>query len=188
MPARGLFSPEELGDAVRRMGAEVSADHPGGVVLVGVLKGSVVFLSDLARALTVPVEIDFIAISRFAPDSGRVRIVKDLDIDVTGRDVVLVEDIVDTGLSLTTLLGHLRGHGPRRVEVCTMLDRVHRRIVPVPVRYHGFPIDDEFVLGYGLDFAERYRNLEGIVAGDLRELRDDPDAHLAELYGSLSPG
>lgn len=182
MPAPDLFSAEAIRDAVRRVGAEISRDHPDGVLMVSVLKGSVMFLADLVRAVDVPVEVDFLAISRFAPDSGRVRIVKDLDLDVAGLDVVVVEDIVDTGLTLTFLLGHLRALGPRSLRVCTLLDRVRRRIVPVGIDYQGFEIDDEFVLGYGLDFEEYYRNLDRIVAGDLRALRDHPDHHVAELY------
>lgn len=187
MPAVELISAGEIARATARMGREISHDHPGGVLLIGVLKGSVVFLSDLVRQVTVPVAVDFLAISRYAPDSGRVRIVKDLELDVAGRDVVLVEDVVDTGLTLTTLMAHLGGHDPRSLEICTMLDRVRRRIVPVPVRYRGFELDDEFVLGYGLDFDERYRNLTAIVAGDLRALRDDPDAHVGELYHPALP-
>jgi len=152
------------------------------VVLVAVLKGSVPFLADMVRALTVSPLIDFMAISAYAPDSGRVRIVKDLEVDVYGRDVVLVEDIVDTGLTLTYLLGQLRGRDARSVEACALLDKSARRIVPTPVRFRGFEIGDEFVLGYGLDFAGRYRNLNRVVAGDLGVLRSDPDAYVAELY------
>ena len=152
------------------------------MVLVAVLKGSVPFLADMVRALTVSPLIDFMAISAYAPDSGRVRIVKDLEVDVYGRDVVLVEDIVDTGLTLTYLLGQLRGRDARSVEACALLDKSARRIVPTPVRFRGFEIGDEFVLGYGLDFAGRYRNLNRVVAGDLGVLRSDPDAYVAELY------
>jgi hypoxanthine phosphoribosyltransferase len=177
-----LVEPEVLALTVERLAAEISEEHPDGVLLVAVLNGSVVLLADLVRALTVPVEIDFIAISHYAPDSGRVRIVKDIDVDIAGRDVVIVEDIVDTGLTLTYLLNQLRARDPRRVEVCALLDRARRRIVPLTVRFAGIPIDDEFVLGYGLDFAQRYRNLRGLVAGDLRDLQKDPDAYVAELY------
>lgn len=151
--------------------------------MVSVLKGSVMFLADLVRAVDVPVEVDFLSISHFAADSGRVRIVKDLDLDVAGLDVVLVEDIVDTGLTSTFLLGHLRALAPRRLRMCTLLDRVRRRIVPVEVEYQGFEIDDEFVLGYGLDFDQCYRNLDRIVVGDLQRLRDDPAHHFPELFG-----
>jgi hypoxanthine phosphoribosyltransferase len=151
-------------------------------VLVAVLKGSVLFLADLVRGLDIQAEIDFMAISSSAPDSGRVRILKDLDLDVYDRDVVLVEDIVDTGLTLTYLLGVLRRREPRSIEACVLLDKAVRRIVPTPVRFRGFEIGDEFVLGYGLDYAGRYRNLDRVVAGDLTALRGDPDAYVSHLY------
>jgi hypoxanthine phosphoribosyltransferase len=147
-----------------------------------VLKGAVPFLADLMRAMTTRPEVDFLAISAYAEGTGRVRIVKDLDTDICGRDVVLVEDIVDTGLTLSYVLGELRRREPRSVEVCALLDKTVRRIVPVPLRFVGFPIPDVFVLGYGMDFAERYRNLDRVVAGDLQALRTDPDAHVEQLY------
>ena len=164
------------------MAAEISRAHTDGVVLVAVLKGSVPFLSDLVRALTVLPVIDFMAISAYAPDSGRVRIVKDLDLDITGRDVVLVEDIVDTGLTLHYLLAELGRRQPRSLEACTLLDRTSRRIIPTPVHYRGFEIGDEFVLGYGLDFDQRYRNLDRVVVADLAVLREDSDAYVSALY------
>ena len=117
-----------------------------------------------------------------AEGTGRVRIVKDLDLDLYGHDVVLVEDIVDTGLTLNYVLGELRRREPRSLEVCTLLDKSVRRLLPVPVRYVGFAIDDDFVIGYGLDFAERYRNLDRVLVGDLGALRLDPDAHVDELF------
>jgi hypoxanthine phosphoribosyltransferase len=180
--ARTLITSSDLRDGVDRLGREVSAAYPEGVVLVGVLKGSVPFLADLARQVTVPMEVDFLALSSYAEGTGRVRIVKDLDIDVADRHVVLVEDIVDTGLTSTYVLDVLGQRHPRSLAVCALLDRAARRIVPTPVRFVGFEIPDEFVLGYGLDFAERYRNLDKVVAGDLEALRDDPDAHVGELF------
>jgi hypoxanthine phosphoribosyltransferase len=132
--------------------------------------------------VTAPTEIDFLAISSYAEGTGRVRIVKDLEADICGRDVVLVEDIVDTGLTVSYVLGELRRRQPNTVEVCALLDKVARRILPVPLRFVGFSIPDEFVLGYGMDFAERYRNLDRVVAGDLNALRADPDAHVLGLY------
>ena len=149
---------------------------------MAVLKGSVPFFADLVRRLTINPRIDFMAISSYAPDSGRVRIVKDLDLDIYGKDVVLIEDIVDTGLSLTYLLGVLRERQPRSLEACALFDKAARRIVPTPVRFRGFEIGDEFALGYGLDYAGRYRNLDRVVAGDLSALRADPDAYVKELY------
>ncbi|MGH9152324.1 MAG: hypoxanthine phosphoribosyltransferase [Acidimicrobiales bacterium] len=181
-PARVLISADELRAGVRRLAAELSAAYDDGVVLVAVLKGSVPFLADLVRALTVAPEVDFLAISSYAPDTGRVRIVKDLDLDIAGRDVVLVEDIVDTGLTLTYVLGELARRGPRSLEACALLDKATRRIVPTPVRFLGFTVGDDFVVGYGLDFAERYRNLDLVAAGDLAALRADPDAHVNEFY------
>ena len=151
-------------------------------MLAAVLKGSVPFLSDLVRSMTVVPVIDFMAISAYAPETGRVRMVKDLEIDISGRDVVLVEDIVDTGLTLHYLLDELGRRGPRSLEACTLLDRTSRRIIPTPVRYRGFEIGDEFVLGYGLDFAQRYRNLDRVVVGDVAVLQADPDAYVAALY------
>jgi hypoxanthine phosphoribosyltransferase len=151
-------------------------------VLIAVLKGAVPFLADLVRKLRIVPLVDFLAISAYAPDSGRVRIVKDLDLDVFDRDIVLVEDIVDTGLTLTYLLHELRGRSPRSVEACTLLDKSVRRIVPTSVRFTGFDIGDEFVLGYGLDFAGRYRNLDRIVTGDLEVLQADPDAYVGALF------
>lgn len=151
--------------------------------MVAVLKGSVPFLADMVRAMSISPEIDFMAISSFAPDTGRVRIIKDVDADVCGRDVVLVEDIVDTGLTLTYLMAQLQQRQPASLAACALLDKATRRIVPVQLRFRGFEIGDEFVLGYGLDFAERYRNLDRVVAADLGDLRDDPDAYVAELYG-----
>jgi hypoxanthine phosphoribosyltransferase len=162
--------------------AEISAAHVDGVVLVAVLKGSIPFLSDLVRRLTIVPVIDFMAISAYAPETGRVRIVKDLDMDISGRDVVLVEDIVDTGLTLHYLLAELGRRNPQSLEACTLLDRTTRRIIPTPVRYRGFEIGDEFVLGYGLDFSQRYRNLDRVVLGDVEVLREDPDAYVPSLY------
>ena len=167
-----------------RVAAEISGDHEDGVVLVAVLKGSVPFLADIVRALTVSPLVDFMAISSYAPDTGRVRIVKDLDLDISGRDVVLVEDIVDTGLTLHYLLAELGRRQPRSLAACALLDRTSRRIIPTPLRYAGFEIGDEFVLGYGLDFAQRYRNLDRVVVGDLKVLQDDPDAYVGSLYAS----
>ncbi len=164
------------------MAADISAVHTDGVVLVAVLKGSLPFLSDLVRRLTVVPEIDFMAISAYAPASGRVRIVKDLDTDISGRDVVLVEDIVDTGLTLHYLLAELGRRQPRSLEACTLLDRTSRRIIPTPVRYRGFEVGDDFVVGYGLDFEQRYRNLDRVVVADPAVLRDDPDAYVPSLY------
>jgi hypoxanthine phosphoribosyltransferase len=181
-PARVLIGPEELEAGVARVARELSEAHEDDVLLVAVLKGSVPFLADLGRAMTIRPQMDFLAVSTYAPESGRVRIVKDLDVDIGGRDVVVVEDIVDTGLTLTYLRGELGRRAPRSLTTCTLLDKRARRIVPTPIEHVAFVIPDEFVLGYGLDFAGRYRNLACVVAGDLDALRRDPDAHVEQLY------
>ncbi|MGA2519493.1 MAG: hypoxanthine phosphoribosyltransferase [Acidimicrobiales bacterium] len=178
-----LHDRHELAGAVARLGAEVSAAHPDGVLLVAVLKGSILFLADLARQMSAPCQVDFLAISSYAAGTGRVRIVKDLDLDVHGRAVVLVEDIVDTGLTCTYVLGELGRRGPASLEVCTLFDRRVRRIVPVPVRFTGFEAGDDLLLGYGLDVGGRYRNLPFVATGDPGTLESDPDAYVGALYG-----
>lgn len=181
---RTLLDEAALRDCVTRVAGEIAADHPDGVVLVGVLKGALVFLADLARALVeIDVVVDFIAISRYAPDTGRVRILHDVELDLSGRDVILVEDLVDTGLTLAYLCDHLRARSPRELDVCTMLNRPARRIVPMRVRYVGSEIPDVFVLGYGLHQADLYRNVPRVVEADPSVLRDDPGAYLPALYG-----
>jgi hypoxanthine phosphoribosyltransferase len=150
---------------------------------VGLLKGSVLFLADLVRAMSIAPTLDFLAVSPYAAESGRVRVVKDLDFDVTGRDVVVVVDVVDTGLTLTYLLDQLARRGPRSLEVCTLVDKRARRLVPVGMRFTGFVVDDQYLIGYGLDHHERYRNLNLVAAADLATLAADPDAYVAQLYG-----
>ena len=162
---RILISRDELGARVAALGAEISRDYAGrSILLVGVLKGVTFFLADLARAISRPVGIDYLAISRPARGQGPagvggVRIVKDLDRDIRGQHVLLVEDIVNTGLTLDYLLKELRSREPASVAVCTLLDKSTQRVVPVPLDYTGFSIPDEFVVGYGLDYRELHRNL-----------------------------
>ncbi len=175
-------SREAIKQAVGRVAAEISQQCSDGVVLVSVLKGSLPFLADLVRAVDIEVEVDFLALSRFAADSGRVRLVKDLDCDVGGREVVLVEDIVDTGLSLGYLMGELRRRSAASVGVAALLNRSARRILPLEPDYVGFEAPDEFFLGYGLDWDGRYRNLDRLVIGDPGLLADDPDAYVRILY------
>jgi hypoxanthine phosphoribosyltransferase len=178
-----LLDEAAIQDCVARVAGEIAADHPDGVILVGVLKGALIFLADLARALSdIEVAVDFIAISRYAPDSGRVRILHDVGLDLTGRDVVLVEDLVDTGLTIAYLLDHLRARGPRELDVCALLDRSARRIVPLHVRYVGAVIPDVFVLGYGLHLADLYRNLPRVVEADRHVVQHDPGAYVGALY------
>lgn len=184
-PPTVLVDQHAIAAHVDRIAARIADDHPDGVVLVGVLKGALIFLADLARAITgIEVAVDFLAISRYAPDSGRVRILKDLQIDVEGRDVVLVEDLVDTGLTLAYLLSHVRERAPRSLDVCTLLDRPVRRIVPLTVRYVGEEIADVFVLGYGLHHADLYRNVPYIVEADRSVVLDRPAAYVDALYGT----
>ena len=180
--ARITVPTQQLHAGVGRVAGELSSGHGDGVLLVSVLKGSVVFLSDLVRAMTVVPEIDFLGITSYAEGTGRVRLVKDLETDIAGRDVVVVEDVIDTGLTLTWLLEELGRRRPAALSVCTLVDKTSRRLVPVDLAHVGFETDDDFVLGYGLDFMGRYRNLDFLAAGDLEALRTDPDAHVAELY------
>jgi hypoxanthine phosphoribosyltransferase len=158
-----LLSPDQLRVRTRELAAQVDADYAGReLLLVGVLKGAVMVLADLARAMHLPVQMDWMAISSYGSgtkSSGVVRILKDLDTDITGRHVLVVEDIIDSGLTLSWLVGNLRSRGPASVEVLAMLRKPAAALMDVDVRYTGFDIADEFVIGYGLDYAERYRNL-----------------------------
>ena len=158
-----LIDRDRLQERIRELGEDVSADYAGrDLLLVGVLKGAVFFMADLMRHLTVPCEVDFMAISSYGDatdSSGIVRILKDLDINIEGRDVLVVEDIIDSGLTLSYLIRNLESREPATLEVCALLTKPSRREIDVPVRYVGFEIPNKFVVGYGLDFAERYRNL-----------------------------
>ena len=158
-----LIDEETLAARVAELGVEVSSDYQGrDLLLIGVLKGAVFFMADLMRHLTVPCEVDFMAISSYGDatdSSGIVRILKDLDINIEGRDVLVVEDIIDSGLTLSYLMRNLESREPASLEVCALLTKPARREIDVPVRYVGFEIPNRFVVGYGLDFAERYRNL-----------------------------
>ena len=177
-----LLNEEEIESTVARLAAELSERHSDGVVLAGVLRGVVPFLSDLVRAMTVRSLIDFVAITPYAPNTGRVRLLKDLDIDIAGRAVVIVEDIVDTGLTTAFIHGELSRRSPASVSVCTLVDRPARRVVPVVLDHVGIEIPDQFVIGYGLDFEGRYRNLRVLAAADAEVLAADPDAYVSELY------
>jgi len=158
-----LIDEETLGARIAQLGAEVSADYQGrDLLLIGVLKGAVFFMADLMRHLTVQCEVDFMAISSYGDStdsSGIVRILKDLDINIEGRDVLVVEDIIDSGLTLSYLMRNLESREPASLEVCALMTKPARREIDVPVRYIGFEIPNRFVVGYGLDFGERYRNL-----------------------------
>jgi hypoxanthine phosphoribosyltransferase len=176
-----LYGREDVRRRVEELGRTITGDYVGREpVLVSVLKGGAMFLADLVRELDLPLETHFMAISRYAgaeESLGRVQILLDVETDLAGRDVILVEDIVDTGLTSRYLLSVLRARGPSSLELCTLLDKAARRIVPLTPRYVGFECPDAFVVGYGLDHAERYRNLPDILqVHDLATLRSDPDA------------
>lgn len=162
-----LITADELQQKVSELGTRVSHDYAGkDLVMIGVLRGAVVFIADLLRSLTIPCEIDFMAVSSYGSSrdsSGVVRILKDLDDSITGRHVLIVEDIVDSGLTLTYLMRNLQARDPASLEVCTLLTKPDRRRVDVPIRYAGFEIPNEFVVGYGLDFDQRYRNLDYVA-------------------------
>ena len=165
---RTLVEPEALAARVRELGEEISADYDGReLFLVGVLKGAVFFVADLMRHLELPCAIDFMAVASYGSStdtSGVVRILKDLDASIEGRDVLIVEDIVDSGLTLNYLLRTLRARNPASLEVCALLTKPERRKVELPIRYVGFEIPNEFAIGYGLDLDERYRNLPYVAA------------------------
>ncbi len=163
-----LVTAEDLQRRVAELGEEISRDYAGrSLLLIGVLKGAVFFLSDLMRFIDIPVEVDFMAVASYGSatdSSGVVRILKDLDAAIEGRDVLIVEDIVDSGLTLQYLLRNLGSRNPRTLEVCALLTKPERRKVDLPTRYVGFEIPDRFVVGYGLDYAERHRNLPFVAA------------------------
>jgi len=165
-----LITPERLKQRVRELGAEITADYPGSnVLLIGVLKGSVFFMADLARAIDLQLEMDFMAVSSYGnatESSGVVRVLKDLDAPLAGRDVIIVEDIIDSGRTLAYLLELLQQRRPASIEICTLLSKPERAEVEIDVRYTGFEIPNKFVVGYGLDYSERYRNLEYICCMD----------------------
>lgn len=177
-----LLDEDAIVATVERLAAELSEAFDDGVVLAGVLRGSVPFLSDLVRAMTIRPLIDFLAITPYTPNTGRVRMLKDLDIDIADREVVIVEDIVDTGLTTAFIHGELSRRSPRSVSVCTLVDRPARRVVPVELAHVGLEIPDRFVIGYGLDHRGRYRNLRVLAAADPEVLDADPDAYVATLY------
>jgi hypoxanthine phosphoribosyltransferase len=167
-----LIEEDALRERVAELGAEISTDYAGrDLLLVGVLKGAVFFMADLMRSIEVHCEVDFMAISSYGAStdsSGVVRILKDLDIAIEGRHVLVVEDIIDSGLTLSYLMRNLRARKPATLEVCALLTKPERREIDVAVRYVGFEIPNRFVVGYGLDFAERYRNLRyvGVLGED----------------------
>ncbi len=161
---RVLFSEAEVQARVAALGAQISVDYAGReVVLVGVLRGVACFMADLMRAISIPVRVDFLALSTYQPEGGALRFTKPLEEEIAGADVLVVEDIVDTGMSLHRLLQYLRRRDPATVSVCTLLDKRARRVADAPIEYTGFEVGDEFVVGYGLDYQQHYRNLPFIA-------------------------
>jgi len=159
-----LISEQQIRERVAELGAQVSTDFEGReLTLMSVLKGSLPFMADLMRAITIPVQIDLMEVSSYGgtatESSGLVRILKDLSSSIDGKHVLIVEDIIDTGLTLNYLIRYLRGKNPRSLHICTLLDKPARRLVDIPIDYLGFTIPDQFVVGYGLDYGELYRNL-----------------------------
>lgn len=160
---RVLISEKELQEAVNRIGAQISEDYEGkNLVLVSILKGSLVFMADLMRAIKIPCEIDFMSVSSYGSGvktSGVVKIIKDLDENLEGKDILLVEDILDSGKTLSYISALLAARNPASIRICTLLDKPERREADVRADYSGFPVPDEFVVGYGLDYAQKYRNV-----------------------------
>jgi hypoxanthine phosphoribosyltransferase len=158
-----ILTTEQIERRVSEIGQAISADYAGrNPILVGVLKGVLFFMADLLRSVTIPVEVDFIAVSSYTAEArkkGYVRLVKDLEIPLSGRDVLFVEDVIDTGLTLNYLLSSLKAREPASLEVCVLFNKPDRRLIDIPIKYKGFDLPDKFVVGYGLDHREKYRNL-----------------------------
>ena len=176
-------------DAIRKRVAQLAADLTdildSDSVVVGVLKGCLPFMADLIRSIEHQVEVDFLALTAFAPDSGRVRLTRDLATDVTGRKVVLVEGVVDTGFRLDFLRRHLEAHGPSEIRVCALFDRTDRRVLPVPVEHSGFVLEEGFVVGYGLDHRGMFRNLPAVVSLDPEHLEEYAPGGRSELLDEV---
>jgi len=170
---RILFTPEQLQTRISELGTQISQDYQGkSLLLVGVLRGVIFFISDLMRSIRIPLEVDFMSVSSYSSDSrdmGFVRLVKDLDISITDRHVLFVEDIIDTGLTLHYLLRTLKTRNPASLDVCALFNKEKRRLIDLPIRYKGFDIPDYYIVGYGLDYQEKYRNLPfvGLLKAEL---------------------
>ncbi len=170
---RVLFSPEQIQTRIAELGAQISQEYEGkSLLLIGVLRGVIFFISDLMRAIRIPIEVDFMSVSSYSADSrdlGFVRLVKDLELSITDRHVLFVEDIIDTGLTLNYLLRTLKTRNPASLEVCVLFNKDKRRLIDLPLRYKGFDIPDYYVVGYGLDYREKYRNMPfvGLLKADV---------------------
>ena len=185
-----LYTADEIRRRVEALGRDISRDFAGREpVLISILKGGMMFHADLLRAISVRASVDFMSISKYgSAASGVVRIMKDLDRDILDQDVIVIEDIVDTGLTLTYLLSALQARQPASLQVCALLDKSVRRITPLDIRYRGFDCPDKFVIGYGLDYAEVYRNLPFIAAvEDLDALERDPLVLAPLLESATTP-
>jgi hypoxanthine phosphoribosyltransferase len=171
-----LFTEAQIAERVQAIGAQITADYAGfDVVLIGVLKGAAIFLADLARAIEIDNTFDFVAVSSYGRakvSSGAVKLIKDIDNPIEGKHVILVEDILDTGLTLSYLRGLMLQHKPASLKIATCLDKPERRLVPIEADYVGFKIPNQFVIGYGMDYAERYRGVR-----DIRLFPDSPAGH-----------
>ena len=170
-----------IADRVAELARELDEVLEPGAVLIGVLKGCLPFMADLIRRISTPIVVDFLALSAFAPDSGRVRLTNDLSVDVEGRQVVLVEGVVDTGFRLDYLRRHIIDHGPSELRICTLFDRVSRRVLPIPIDHVGFATDAAFLVGYGLDHRGEFRNLPGVVEVELADLDRADDEFCDEV-------
>ncbi|MBI5048665.1 MAG: hypoxanthine phosphoribosyltransferase [Deltaproteobacteria bacterium] len=165
-PLKQLFQPEEIHLAVTRLANDIRKDYAGkSPLLIGILKGSFIFLADIVRSLKIPVEIDFIRAASYGSgdtSSGNVQIIKDIDADIENRDVIVIEDVVDTGLTLNVVLKHLKAKNPASLRLCALVDKPDRRQVPIKIDYLGFHAKEGFLVGYGLDYNEKYRYLQGL--------------------------
>jgi hypoxanthine phosphoribosyltransferase len=170
-----FLTSEEISALTARLGGEISRDHPSGVVLIAMLKGSLCFIADLARHVTVPCSIDFLQLSAYREGGPRVRLSKDVDLDLTGRDAVIVVDVIDSGLTVNYVRRLFAERGAKSTKVCALLDRRRRRVVPIDIAYLGVEVGEEHLVGYGLDFEERYRNLPRLVTFDPDDSAKDAD-------------
>jgi hypoxanthine phosphoribosyltransferase len=170
-----------IADRVAELARELDEVLEPGAVLIGVLKGCLPFMADLIRQISTPIVVDFLALSAFAPDSGRVRLTNDLSVDVEGRQVVLVEGVVDTGFRLDYLRRHVIDHGSSELRICTLFDRAGRRVLPIPIDHVGFATDAAFLVGYGLDHRGEFRNLPGVVEVELADLDRADDRFCDEV-------
>ena len=170
---RVLYTPDQIQQRVAELGAQITQDYAGkSLLLIGVLRGVIFFMTDLLRAIRIPVEVDFMSVSNYSPearDRGYVRLVKDLELSITGRHVLFVEDIIDTGLTINYLLQTLKARQPASLEICCLFNKEKRRLIDLDLRYEGFKIPDYYVVGYGLDYREKYRNMPfvGLIKGEV---------------------